>query len=317
MKALITGIAGFAGSHLLDHLLANNVEVGGIIYHASHGKALGSNLGKIEIFAGDLSDPKFVSRVVRTFKPDQVYHLAAQSSAAVSLIDPDATLTGNLRSQLNILEAVRHNNLDSKILIVGSAEEYGLVTKKDLPITENAPLRPIQPYAVSKIAQDFLGLQYFLAYGLNIIRVRPFNHIGPRQRTDFVVADFCNQVAAIVNNKQEPVVKAGKLEVKRDFTDVRDMVKAYHLALDKGVDGDVYNLGFGKSYQIGWILDQIISLSGKKIKVEVESKRLRPVDIPETVCDSSKFTSVTGWKPQIPIEKTLKDTLDYYINLNR
>lgn len=315
MKALVTGIAGFAGSHLLEVLLKKNIEVDGVVYHASHSKNLGSDLGKIKIFAGDLNDSKFVNRVVRDSKPDQIYHLAAQSSAAVSLADPETTLIGNMTAQLNILEAVRNYNLNPKILITGSAEEYGIVDKIDLPMAEDTPLRPIQPYAVSKIAQDFLGYQYYLAYKLNVIRVRPFNHIGPRQRPDFVVADFCNQVAQIKRSEKEPVVRVGNLEVKRDFTDVRDMVRAYYLALEKGQSGEVYNLGSGKSYSIRWVLDQLISLSGVNIKVEVEEKRLRPIDIPETICDYSKFKKATGWEPEIKIEETLKNTLDYYLNL--
>lgn len=314
MKALITGIAGFAGSHLVETLLTEKVEVAGIIYHSSHSKNLGSSLSKTKIFAGDLNDPKFVNRVVRDFKPDHIYHLAAQSSAAVSLADPEATLIGNMKSELNILEAVRNYNLTPRILITGSAEEYGIVEKKDLPIDEDTPFRPIQPYAVSKIAQDFLAYQYYLAYKLDVVRVRPFNHIGPRQRTDFVVADFSNQVAQIKRGEKEPVVRVGNIEVKRDFTDVRDMVKAYFLALEKGEAGEVYNLGSGRSYSIGWILDQLIGLSGVKIKLELEEKRLRPIDIPETICDYSKFNKKTGWQPTIPIEQTLKDTLQYYLD---
>ncbi len=314
MKVLITGVAGFAGSHLLDFLKTKDTQVAGVVYNPSHAKVLGDSLANLKIFAGDLNNPKFVNRIIRDFKPDHIYHLAAQASAAVSFLDPETTILGNIKSQLNILESVRNYNLNPKILIVGSAEEYGLVAKKDLPITEDTNLRPIQPYAVSKIAQDYLGYQYHLSYGLNVVRVRPFNYIGPRQRTDFVVADFSSQVAEIAVGKKEPVVRVGNIEAKRDFTDVRDMVEAFYLSLEKGENGEVYNLGSGKSYAISWILDELIKISKVKIKVEVEKKRLRPVDIPETICDSSKFRSRTGWEPKIDINKTLQDTLDYFLS---
>lgn len=315
MRVLITGVAGFAGSHLFDYLRTKkDIQVGGVVYHPSHGKALGELLSELKIFAGDLNNLQFVKRIIRDFKPDYIYHLAAQASAAVSFLDPETTILGNIRSQLNILESVRNYNLNPKILVVGSAEEYGLVDKKDLPIDEETDLRPIQPYAVSKIAQDFLGYQYHLSYGLKVVRVRPFNYIGPRQRTDFVVADFSSQVAEIIHGKKEPVVRVGNIEAKRDFTDVRDMVEAFYLAIEKGESGEVYNLGSGQSYSISWVLDQLIATGGVKIKVEVEKKRLRPVDIPETICDNSKFKNKTGWKPKIDIQTTLKDTLDYYLS---
>lgn len=317
MKALVTGIAGFAGSHLLEILLKEGVQVAGTIYQPSHIKAIESSQDRLKIFAGDLNNSKFVNSVVKDFRPDQIYHLAAQSSAKISINDPEMTIVGNIRSELNLLEAVRNYNLNPKILIVGSAEEYGLVEKKDLPIAEDTPLKPIQPYAVSKIAQDYLGLQYYLSYGLNIIRIRPFNYIGPRQRIDFVVADFSNQIAQIVHGMQKPLVKVGNINAKRDFTDVRDMVRAFYLALEKGKSGEVYNLGSAHSYSVKWILEELIKLSKVKIKIELEKSRLRPVDIPETICDYSKFKKVTGWKPKIPIETTLKDTLNYYLNLKK
>lgn len=317
MRALVTGVAGFAGSHLLEVLLKEKLAVAGTVLHPSHTKSISENLTKLKIYAGDLNNPKFVNRVVREFKPEQIYHLAAQASAKVSILDPETTLVGNIKSQLNILEAVRNYNLNPKILIVGSAEEYGLVEAKDLPINEETALRPIQPYAVSKIAQDFLGLQYHLSYGLNIVRVRPFNYIGPRQRTDFVVADFSNQIAQIVQGNQGLLVKVGNISAKRDFTDVRDMVRAFYLAVAKGVPGEVYNLGSGHAYSVKWVLDQLIKLSKVAIKVEMEKSRLRPIDIPETICDYSKFKKVAGWEPTIPIETTLQDTLNYYLNLKK
>jgi len=174
---------------------------------------------------------------------------------------------------------------------------------------------PTNPYAVSKIAQDFLGLQYFLSYGLKIVRVRPFNHIGPRQSPRFVVPSFAKQIAEIEKGKKENILHVGNLSSRRDFTDVRDMVAAYLLSLEKGDLGDVYNIGSGVSRQISKMLDMLLSLSSKKIDVEIDKSLFRPKDDPELVCDKSKFTKQTGWEPKIEIEKTLKDTLDYYRNI--
>jgi len=222
-------------------------------------------------------------------------------------------MKNNIASQMNVLSGIKDNNLfDTKVLVVSSGEIYGLVRKHDLPIDEETKFMPTSPYAVSKIAQDFLGLQYFLSYNLKIIRVRPFNHIGPRQSPSFVVASIAKRIAEIEKGKRKPVISVGNLSAKRDFTDVRDMVRAYTLAIEKGKSGEVYNIGSEKSYKISEVLDNLLKLSKVKIKVNIDKNLLRPVDIPELLCDATKFKNLTNWRPEIDINTTLKDTLDYW-----
>ena len=202
--------------------------------------------------------------------------------------------------------------LNSRILIVGSADEYGLVRPEELPITEDTPLRPLNPYAVSKITQDFLGYQYHLSHGLHIVRVRPFNQIGPRQGPGFVVPDFARQIARIEAGLQEPVIRVGNLSASRDFSDVRDIVRGYYLALRAGKAGCVYNLGSSQAHSVEEILHRLLALSPIAIRVEQDPAMMRPSDIPVSVCDSSRFLADTGWKPQITLERSLQDVLDYW-----
>ena len=313
-KALITGITGFAGSYLAECLLSTRK------YHVSGTYLLAESLGnvgtirdKLNLIKADLSSEKKVFDIVKETSPQIIFHLAALASPAGSFNNPTETLTNNISLQVNILEAVRKNNLlDTKILVVSSADIYGRVVKEDLPIDEQTPLMPTSPYSVSKIAQDFLGLFYFLSYKLKVVRVRPFNHIGPKQAPHFVVSSFAKQIAEIEKGKREPVLHVGNLDAKRDFTNVKDIVSAYILAIEKGKDGEVYNIGSGISYKISDILSKLIHMSSATIKIEKDEALLRPSDNLELVCDSSKFTKLTGWKPQISITTTLKDTLDYW-----
>lgn len=316
MKTLITGVSGFAGTFLAEHLLERNFEVCGTYLQESSLSNLGKNKDRIELSQIDLSDRSRVSDLIKKSKPDYIFHLAALTSASDSFEDPYSTIENNIHAQLNLLEAARKSELDdARILITSSAEVYGLVDEKDLPINENVELRPTSPYAVSKITQDYLGLQYYLSYNLKIIRVRPFNHIGPRQTDKFVVSAFAKKIAEIEKGKREPVLSVGNLKSKRDFTDVRDIARAYLLALEKGEAGEVYNLGSGKSYEIADILDRLLLLSKIKINVEIDKSLLRPADNPDLVCDSEKFNKITGWIPTIPLEETLSDTLDYWRNI--
>jgi GDP-4-dehydro-6-deoxy-D-mannose reductase len=199
-----------------------------------------------------------------------------------------------------------------RVLIVSTGEIYGAVLPSDIPIKETTAMRPVSPYAVSKIAQDYLSLQYHLSYHLDIIRVRPFNHIGPGQKAGYVVADFAKQIAEIEKGEREPIIHVGNLQAKRDFTDVRDMVKAYDLALQKGISGEAYNIGAGKSHEIAILLQKLLSFSSKKITVAVDQSLLRSLDVPEIRCDSTSFYQRTGWEPHIPFAKTLQDILDYW-----
>jgi len=317
-KILITGATGFAGSHLTEYLvdIDNDSEFYGTYLSDDSLKNLEAVKNRISFIKLDLSNEKEVFELVGRIKPDIIFHLAAMPSAADSFSSPAKPILNNIHSEINILEGVRKSNLkDCKILIISSAEVYGNVDKSDLPINENVSFRPTNPYAVSKLTQDFLGLQYFLSYNLKIIRVRPFNHIGPRQSPGFVVSAFSKKIAEIEKGKRNGVLTVGNLEAKRDFTDVRDMVRAYALAVSKGISGDVYNLGSGISYRISNILDKLLSLSKAKIKIEIDKSLFRPVDDPELVCDASKFKKLTGWEPEIGIDTTLKDTLDYWRNI--
>lgn len=311
MKALITGATGFAGSHLAEFLLTKNWSVFGTYLTDDSLKGLNS-LKKVNFVKLDLLNVKETQKLISLVKPDRVYHLAALTAPGISFIRPYETINNNLLAQINLLEVIRNLKLKTKILIVGSADEYGLVNQKDIPIDEKTPLNPTSPYSVSKIAQDFLGLQYFNSYQLPIYRVRPFNHIGPRQNENFVVPSFCKQIAQIEKGKQEKVIKVGVLTTIRDFTDVCDIIKAYYLLVEKGKPGEVYNIGSSRGYQIGQILKILLSLTPLKIKVQVDQSLLRPVENPVIIADCQLFKKVTGWQPKIPLEKTLKDTLEYW-----
>lgn len=307
-KVLITGATGFVGKHLTDYLAAKSeFEISGTSLTDS------KTNDKIQMAKIDLTDFDRVGELVSKIKPDQIYHLAAFTSPAESFENPIPVVLGNIEIQMNLLNAVKNACLDnSRILVVTSAEVYGLVNASDLPVDEDTSLRPCNPYAVSKVAQDFLGLQYNLSYEMDILRVRPFNHTGPGQSPSFAIPAFAKQIAGIEKGKQEPVLKVGNLTAKRDFTDVRDIVKGYVTLMEKGVKGDVYNIGSGKSRSTKELLDLLLTFTEKKITVETDPSKTRPVEVPDVYCDYSKLNSLTGWKPEIPIEKTLKDTLDYW-----
>lgn len=314
---LITGISGFAGSFLAEYLVSQNKgKISGTYLDEASLGNIENVKTKVNLFKLNLIDEEKVLNIVNQIKPHFIFHLAALTSPKASFDNPFETIQNNVKGELNLLEAVRKLNLlNTRILITSSAEIYGVVEKKDLPIDEETTLAPTSPYAVSKITQDFLALQYFLSYKIKVIRVRPFNHTGPRQAPDFVVSAFAKKIAEIEKGKAENVISVGNLGSKRDFTDVRDMVAAYSLAIEKCRWGEVYNIGSGKSYTISEVLDKMLSLSKIKIKVKMDESLLRPSDNPDLLCDRSKFTNLTGWDPEISIDKTLKDTLDYWRNI--
>jgi len=314
MNILITGITGFAGSHLAEYILNNHPgnRVFGIARWRSRMENIVQFREKITLMEADLKDHGSLQKCLAEVKPDRIFHLAAQSFVPTSWTSPAETFAINSIGQVNLFEAILSLKLTPRIQIAGSSEEYGHVNPDEVPMKETNPLRPLSPYAVSKVAQDLLAYQYFKSYGMETVRTRGFNHTGPRRGDVFICSNFAKQIAEIEKGKKKPVIHVGNLEARRDFTDVRDMVKAYWLSLEKGKSGDVYNLGSGKTYQMKEILRILLSLSQTSVTVEVDPKRLRPSDVPILLSNSSKFESLTGWKPEIPLEKTLKDLLDYW-----
>jgi GDP-4-dehydro-6-deoxy-D-mannose reductase len=314
MRALITGITGFAGSHLAEYLLAEHpeVEVFGTYRWRSRMDNVEHISGRVKLLEADLRDYTSVCKALERSSPDYIFHLAAQSFVPSSWSAPNETLVTNISGQTNLFEAIRALGLDPVVQIACSSEQYGLVLPDEVPIKETNPLRPLSPYAVSKVAQDFLGYQYFQSYGLKVVRTRGFNHTGPRRGHVFVTSNFCSQVAAIELGLQEPVIRVGNLDAIRDFTDVRDMVRAYWLAVTKARPGEVYNIATGEGIHIHEMLNRLLALSTVEVKTEVDPDRLRPSDVEILIGDSSKFRADTGWEPRIPFQQTLQDLLQYW-----
>ena len=313
-KILITGVNGFVGSHLSEYILNNNL---GKIYGAYRTKNddfsnIKSIKKQIELIECDITDSYAIDKTIEEIKPDYIFHLAAQAFVPSSWKSPIETLNTNIIGSLNLFEAIKKNSKNTRIQIAGSSEEYGLVKEDEVPIKETNPLRPLSPYGVSKVSMDLLGYQYNKSYGLNIIRTRAFNHEGPRRGKSYVTSNFAKQVALIEAGEQKPVMHVGNLEAKRDYTDVRDMVRAYWMAVEKGIPGEVYNIASGKAYKIQTIVDMLKKLSKKEFEVKQDPKRLRPSDVQILLGDSTKFRKQTGWKPEISFEKTMEDTLNYW-----
>ncbi|MCK4495303.1 MAG: GDP-mannose 4,6-dehydratase [Candidatus Aminicenantes bacterium] len=314
MRVLITGITGFAGSHLADYILENHPDVRlyGLVRWRSRMENILHIQEKIELFEADLKDIVSLRKSLAEIKPDRIFHLAAQSFVPFSWKCPAETFAINAIGQINLFEAILSLGLSPKIQVAGSSEEYGLVNSDEVPMREENPLRPLSPYAVSKVAQDFLAWQYFKSYGLRTVRTRGFNHTGPRRGEVFICSNFAKQIAEIEKKKKEPVIFVGNLEAKRDFTDVRDTVRAYWLSLEKGEEGEVYNIGKGKTCSMKEVLDILLSKSKVHVKIEVDSKRLRPSDVPVLLSDCTRFRKLTGWEPKIPFSQSLQDLLDYW-----
>ena len=307
MRALITGAAGFVGRHLTTLLARDGAwEIFGIESRPS------MSIPDVRMIVCDLRDDALTRKAIHDCRPDAIFHLAAQANVPVAVASPSDTLINNAVAQINVIEACRAASLDPVILVVSSAEVYGAAAPEDLPLTEQQPFRPANPYAVSKVAQDMLGLQYFLSYGMRIIRVRPFNHIGPGQSDHFVVSNFARQIAEIEAGLADPVVRVGNLDAQRDFLDVRDVVRAYELITRPEFAGEVFNVASGIPRSIRSILDQLVTLSSAEITIQEDPARLRPSDVPMLIGDAGKLTRSTGWEPRIPIEQSLADTLDFW-----
>lgn len=308
MKALIIGGGGFVGPYLVRHL------VNDLGYEVTVTKTEKENLVSdiAQVVNLDILNKEQISEVLNAQRPDYIFHLAAQSSVAYSWKNPSLTIDVNVKGCVNVLDAIRDLDFKPRTLLIGSGEEYGHIREGECPITEENNSRPGNIYAATKACQNMLGKIYADAYGMDVMMVRAFNHIGPNQTPMFVVADFCKQVAEIEKGIKEPVMYVGNLTAKRDFTDVRDVVKAYALLVKDGKRGETYNVGTGHALAIQEILDTIISMSDKSIEVKIDPDRLRPVDVPIIEPDIRKINECTGWKPQILLSQTLKETLEYW-----
>ncbi len=310
-RALITGITGFAGGHLAAHLLAcGNVEVFGIAHERGYGL---DHLDRpVEIVIGNMQDPQVVADVLSEVKPDHIYHLAAQAYVPAAWHDPWDTFVNNIRPELNMLQLIANQSLRTRMLVVASNEIYGAVPPDRLPVNENAPLEPNNPYGVSKVAQDLLARQYFLSHNVDVVRVRSFNHLGPRQSPQFVAASFARQIAEAEAGLREPVIYVGNLGAQRDFTDVVDVVRAYALLMEKGHSGEAYNVASGRPRSIQSLLDTLLAMSTVKLRIEPDETRTRPADVSVIYGDITKLRTDTGWEPTIPFEESLRRILAYW-----
>jgi GDP-4-dehydro-6-deoxy-D-mannose reductase len=307
-RVLITGATGFVGGHLAEHLAA----IGGLEVHGL-GRRAPERLPALplaRLHFADLADRERAREVVLEARPELVFHLAGQASIPAAWADPAGTFLANVVGEINLLDALVELAPGARVLVVGSSDEYGLVRPDELPIGESQPFRPTSPYGVSKISQEMLGYQYFLSRGLAVVRVRAFNHFGPRQRDAFVASAFARQVAEAEAGLIEPVLRVGNLAARRDFTDVRDVVRAYWLALTQGEPGEVYNVGSGRAVAIQSLLDTLVEMSRARLRVEPDPARLRPADVPVIYASVAKLAARTGWLPEIPLERTLRDTLE-------
>ncbi|MCC7446160.1 MAG: GDP-mannose 4,6-dehydratase [Anaerolineae bacterium] len=310
MKILVTGAGGFVGGHLLTYL--NNQSKGEL--YGTLGQDVERRPALValcpNLWTLDLRDPAPIRDILAAVRPDQIFHLAGQAYVPRSFEDPWDTLETNIRGTLNVLQAVRDLALPARVLVVGSAEVYGAVKPEYLPLNEDSPLAPTSPYSVSKVGQDMLALQYTLAHQVFTVRTRPFNHIGPGQNNRFAVPNWASQIAEAEVGRRDPVVYVGNLSAARDFTDVRDVVRAYAMALDNGKSGEVYNVCSGQAYTMQSIMDRLVSLSRIPIEVRIDPERFRAVEIPVLKGSFRRLHEQTGWEPQIPIDQSLRDVLD-------
>ena len=312
-NVFVTGITGFVGSHIAEKLLSMNANVSGIVRRRSSLENIEPIKHKVKLIDGDISDSYSVYAAMKEAQPEVIFHLAAQSFVPLSWSAPLETIRTNIDGTLNVLEAIRKVDSVKRIQFAGSSEEYGHVLPEESPVKESQPLRPLSPYGVSKVACDLLCYQYGKSYNLGVIRTRTFNHTGPKRGKEFVTSNFAHQVASIMKGKGQPVIKVGNLDAVRDFTDVRDIVNAYMLAIEKARVNEVYNIGSGTGVKIQDVLNMLIRLSNAKVDVVQDTERIRPSDVQYLLCDSSKFRNETGWQPTIPFEKTMSDLLQYWI----
>lgn len=307
MRVLITGVSGFVGSYLSRHLAQADptADYYGTTYRSQDIQLPNS----IQLKQVDLTQREAVLQLLYEVKPDAIYHLAAQSSAGRSITDAWNTYEINIRGQLNLIEGCIEHNLRPRIVMASSAEIYATEPPAPMPVTEDADLRAKNPYGVSKIAQDMMGLQYYFSHDFHIIRARAFNQFGPEQRPSFVAPDFALQIAKIEAGQQDPIMKVGNLSAKRDFTDIRDTAKAYPLLMQHGKAGQAYNICSNTAHSAQDVLDTLLSFTNTQIDVQVDPNKLRPVDVPLVQGDYSRLHNLTGWQPQLSFEQTLRDLM--------
>lgn len=313
MKALVIGAAGFVGGYLVQHLR----DVCGWTVYATKLPSEEFEESDVRVYDLDMLNKDAVRVILKEIQPDYIFYLAAQSSVAVSWKKPELTVDINIKGCVHLLESARELEKKPRILLIGSSEEYGPVKVEKNPVSEETVINPRNIYAVTKATQNMLGKLYADAYDMDIIMVRAFNHIGPKQEPIFVVADFCRQVALIEAKKQEPVISVGNLAAKRDFTDVRDIVRAYALLVQMGKAGEIYNIGSGKAIAISDILNLIISNTIENIEVKIDKNRYRPVDVPIIEADISKLKKDVEWEKEISFQQTILDTLEYWRDIIR
>jgi GDP-4-dehydro-6-deoxy-D-mannose reductase len=307
-RALVTGAAGFAGSFMVEYLLAaTSCSVVAQVRRPARAAAVpGQPDARLTVVAAELTDRAAVERLVAEAMPDYAFLLAGQPATARSWTIPEETFQANVLAQMNVLDALVAQGARTRTLVVGSADAYGLVYPEELPINEAQPFRPTNPYGVSKVAQELMGYAYFVSRRLPVVRVRAFNHLGPRQGGDFVAPAIARQLASIVAGRSEPVLRLGNTTPRRDFTDVRDVVRAYALVLERGTPGEVYNVGSGVARSIDELVRAFVTLAGVDVRIEQTPDLARPVDVPEIRCDNRKLRAATGWEPLVPFDETIR-----------
>ncbi len=323
MRALITGINGFVGSHLADLLVSlGSVETHGTILRSDEPlNNIAHLLNRLTLHQADITDVERIAALVETIRPDRILHIAGQAFVPTSLRDPLGTFRANLLGGLAVLEAARRvytqTGTGPSVLVVSSGEVYGVVSPQQLPIIEEMPINPNNPYAASKAGLDLIAQQYARAFGVDVVIVRPFNHAGPRQNPAFVVSDFARQVALIALHQQEPVIHVGNVDVQRDFTDVRDVVRAYWMLFERQTDEIVFNVASNRPVQIREILTQLAAISGLDVEIRQEPDRVRAYDAPAISASYERLNKATGWVPSIPFRKTLEDVYSYWLEALR
>lgn len=310
VNVVITGAAGFAASHLI-RLLLKNKDAKIFAWVKDTDEAQKMRAYSVQVCVVDITNQQQVWNALEQIRPDQVYHLAAQASVGASWKMPALTMEVNAVGTLHLLEGLRLYAPQARVLLVGSAEQYGRIEPEDLPVAEEHPLQGNNPYSVSKMTQELLAHMYAQHFGMQLMLVRAFNHIGPGQGTQFVIPDWCSQVVSMERGERRPVLFVGNIHVRRDFTDVRDIVRAYKMLMEKGLPGETYNVGSGISYSLEDVLQTILHTSClDNIRYEVDEKKLRPADIPELRGDISRLRKLTGWKPEYILQQSILDIME-------